>query len=256
MAFPAIIDVRQGVQASDTTSWSLTYPTLAAGDLILFWIGQDGTAAGLPTATGFVTGADAGAASACRLCYGKALAVGTESGSFTVTLATAEQGCWKTCSVRGWEGTLGATFSTAATADSNSGSVEYVNGTNGTSGTPDPPSSTLRLWGAEETLWFAAACTDNGSNLFTSTLPTGYTVLGTSQANGQAAGATLNVAYKESVATNEDPSSFSIAPASDEWAANVIAVRQRIQPTFAGSSRAQAELAARGYTRSQAASGA
>src|ERR1041385_497982 len=95
MAFPTIADAdtKSGTVTTNSTSWTITFPTnIAAGDLLLLFIGSDG----FPgfSAPGF-TLVSAEEISACSIYLLGKVAVGTETGTFTATAGGGEQGGWR-----------------------------------------------------------------------------------------------------------------------------------------------------------------
>lgn len=233
MAFPTIADAdtTSGEQASNSSSWTLTYPgNIAAGDLLILIAAIDGgPTATLPagwTRIGFPEGA-------VVLQAAKKKADGSESGTFTMTLSASEQGAWRIFRIPAatWEGTLGT--ETFFGNDANSGGAAAV-GTFGTSSTPNPPSLDPATWATEDTLWIAACAVDTSRTI--SGYPSNVTDRQTVQVSGGSNGATLGVATVESASASLDPDTFAIS-ASDDWAVVTIAIRpsasvtQNISPT-------------------------
>jgi hypothetical protein len=129
MAFPTIqgADTKNGTQASNSTSWTLTYPTnIASGDLLLAFIGSDGGGAYDGTALSFPAGWVVVAAnrdsSSNNVSFAIAakIAAGTETGTFTVTMRATEQGGWRVFRITGW---YGSGLPSAGTTSLNDGSV-------------------------------------------------------------------------------------------------------------------------------------
>lgn len=211
MAFPTVqdSDTKNGTQTSNSNSWTLTYPTnIAAGDLLIAFVGSDGQPSPtFPTGwTAIGAGRWLATASAATLIAYYKIADGTESGNFTLSLSTSEQGAWRIVRITGWHGT---TPPEAGTANANN------------TDTPDPPSLSPS-WGAADTLWFAAEAADGGATSV-STYPTNYTN-GFSDSSGGGTGGHLGTARRNVNATSEDPGTFLLS-ATEQWAAQTIAVR-------------------------------
>lgn len=225
MAFPTVqtADAQSGVQTSNSTSWTLTYPTnLASGDLILAFIAADGS--GAQTSTGFPSPwanwvINNSSGSAVSMCVGAKISDGTETGTFTWTANASEQGGWRLIRVTGW---YNHTLPTFPTLDSDGLSSKFASATSGT--TPNPPSNDPANWDVEDTLWFAVAAVDTSRTF--SAWPSGYTPGNNTWDNvsGGAGGASLSVQYRTNAAASEDPGTWTIS-ASDDWATLTIAVR-------------------------------
>lgn len=225
MAFPVVqtSDAQSGVVTSNSTSWSLTYPTnLANGDAIVAFIGRDGGTGVGTWPSGWVA-VEINATATC-LVYAKKLSDGTETGSFNVTGLPSEQGGWRTLRITNWEGTIGTSFGVGAGAAS--GSVQTTAGgtATGASSSPDIPSGNPANWDVEDTLWIAACAVDTSRTF--SAWPSGYSPGDNTWDNvsGGANGASLSVQYRTNAAASEDPGAWTIS-ASDDWAVALIAVR-------------------------------
>jgi hypothetical protein len=218
MAFPQVVDAdtKSGVVTSNSTSWTLTYPTnLASGDLILAFMATDG----VPNPTfpaGWLVSAKTAPGSAAKLIFAKKLSGGTETGNFTVTLDASEQGSWRVFRITGWEGTIGTSF----VNDSFSGAVLANATASGTSANPDPASLDPVNWATEDTVWFAACAVDTSRTISVYPLAD----RNTADVSGGAGGATLGVCSKNDAVSSLDPGTFTIS-ASDDWAAATVAVR-------------------------------
>ena len=220
MAFPQVsdADTQSGLQSTNSTSWTLTYPTnLASGDLILGFVATDGVA--VPTWPSGWEAEDRGSGDN-ELYWAKKLSDGTETGNFTLTLDATQQGCWRVLRITGWQGTLGTVWDNIT----NGGAViaPRLNANIGTDTAPDPPSFDPANWGVEDTLWFAIASSDHGATTYTG-FPTSFTNT-SAQESGGAGGAALGTARLESAAASVDPSAFT-TDASEQWVAQTIAVR-------------------------------
>lgn len=219
MAFPTIqtADTKNGTVVSNSTSWTLTYPTnIQAGDLLLLFVASDGNnsinVGGLPAGwiqsdtVPFNHDGDG----AVTVMFSCKLATGAETGDFTMTVSSSEQGAWRIFRVTGWSGTI-ATGVASANA-----------GGGGSSLTPDPPSLSPG-WGALDILWFAACGVDTSRAI--TGYPANYNLVNTSDASGGSGGATLGLAARNlNTGLAENPGTFSIGT-SDDWGAITIAVR-------------------------------
>src|ERR1044072_5783475 len=138
MAFPQIADAdtKSGTVTTNSTSWTITFPTnIAAGDLLLLFIGVDGTT-DTWTATGFTQFAAVGP-TVCTVVLMGRVAAGTETGTFTANSNASEQGGWPIFRIpaASWfGGTLNVGGGTAN--DSNGLATQ---GEVGASRNPDPP---------------------------------------------------------------------------------------------------------------------
>lgn len=218
MAFPVVqtADTKNGTQASNSSSWTLTYPTnIAAGDLILAFIGRDGGGGGASWPAGWVSQIFLGSG-ANTLESAKKSATGSETGNFTVTLSGSEQGGWRVFRITGWGGTLGTLGGNAA----GSGDVVNSAGASGSSLNPDPDSLDPNNWATEDTLWMACVSLDTSRTISVYPLPD----LQTADVSGGSTGATLGICMTNSAVSSLDPGTFTIS-ASDDWAASTLAVR-------------------------------
>lgn len=226
-AYPQVVDqdTQTGTVTSNSSSWTLTYPTnLQSGDLILALVATDGSTGGASWPSGFVTAMNS--PGAVSLHGAKKVSGGTESGSFTLTLPGSEQGSWRVMRIIGWEGTLGTTFYNSATDGSVSGLVG--NAAVGASTFPDPPPLDPSNWGSDPTLWISAMAADTSRTV--SAYPSNLTTDNGYLASGGAGGATLGWARTESVLKSLNPDTFTIS-ASDDWAAATIAIRGYTPPS-------------------------
>jgi hypothetical protein len=220
MAFPQIVDAdtKNGTVASNSTSWTLTYPTnLASGDLIIALVATDGNPTVTLAGSGWFSVTPIDAINTGLSLYKKA-SVGTETGTFTATLSATEQGAWRIFRITGWEGTLGSSWT-----GSSAGAVTTDNvgpGVTGVSANPDPPAVNPANWDVEDTLWFAAIAVDTSRTISVYPLAN----RNTADVSGGAGGATLGVCTTTSAVASLDPGTFTIST-SDDWAAATIAVR-------------------------------
>jgi hypothetical protein len=223
VAFPTVedADTQNGTVTSNSTSWTLTYPTnLASGDLIVAALGTDGNT--LFTGVTFPAGFEKfrmASGTACNLLVGLKISDGTETGTFQVTL-NSEQGGWRVFRITGWFGSGLPTGNNVTSAVNGTGAA--LVGSSGASSTPDPASLNPTDWDVEDTLWFALMAADTSRTV--SAFPTTWTDT-FSDVSGGAGGATLAGARIENnVVAAVDPGTFTIS-ASDDWACITLAIR-------------------------------
>ena len=197
---PEVVGIENTVSSSGTTP-SITLPSgISSGDVIVIFVGVDGT----PTAsiTGFsqdIAAVGGWAASATYYVFSKT-ADGTEGSSVTLTLSASEVVC-----ASAWVVTNADDISFSTTATS-TGSV-----------TPDSPSLTT-----VPTLWLSSFATDNGTPTITS-YPSGYEN-GQSLSGGSNFGSPrLGVASKLQTSASEDPPEYTIS-ISHNWVAVTVAI--------------------------------
>jgi hypothetical protein len=211
VAFPQIVDAdtKNGVQTSNSLTWTLTYPTnLQSGDLILALLASDGNT--LPVwPLGFVQ--RDGNTGAVSLHWAKKLSGGTESGTFSVTLSASESGGWRVFRITNWGGTLGTDYT--------NGDATRDLGTFDTNANPNPGEHSP-TWGAADTLWIAACGVDTSRTI--SVYP--LTGRNTADVSGGSGGATLGVCTTESAVGFLDPGTFTISN-SDDWSTSTTAIR-------------------------------
>lgn len=218
MAFPTIADAdtKNNVVASNASTWTLTYPTnIAADDLLVMFLGIDG---GLytPTATDWVRVDQTGNGTAVTLALLIKKAVGTETGTFSVSIGGSEQGAWRIFRIpaNSW---YGGTL--AGTGISNADGYSEA-GASGSTANPDPPSDNPTNWDVEDTLWIVATGVDTSRTI--SVYP--YAGRNTADVSGGSTGATLGLCTTTSAAASLDPGTFTIS-ASDDWGCITFAVR-------------------------------
>jgi len=218
MAFPVARSARAGVQTSNATSWTLTYPgagdildgggsAIVAGDLILINIGRDGSS-GTGSITDFTPLFDQTDGSARGLTFAK-VAAGTESGTFSYSPGASEQGAWRITVYKTWHGTI-------------SGGVEALGGATGSSANPDPASASPS-WGSADNLWRAVCAHDSGLVTMTA-YPTNYTLNQDGDQSGGGNGAGIGGASRQLATGTENPGAFTMS-ASDGWVAWVVVIR-------------------------------
>jgi hypothetical protein len=218
MAFPQIsdADTKSGTVIANSTIWTITYPTnVAAGDLLLLFIGADGTTDF--SATGFTALAASQLSAVSVLLLGK-VAVGTEAGTFIVTATAAEQGGWRIFRIpaASWFG--GAL--TTGIGGSNESNGLSCTGDGATSSNPNPALLNPANWDVEDTLWIAAIGVDTSRTI--SVFP--LAGRNTADVSGGAGGATLGLCSTTSTVASLDPGTFTIS-ASDDWVSLTVAVR-------------------------------
>jgi hypothetical protein len=216
MAFPILRSTRVTLQATNSTSWSLVYPTtsditdsgtnpIEAGDLILILVGRDGT--GTTSAVSGYTRLLFNAASGqnAAVVFAK-VADGTESGTIAYT-TTTEQGAARFFVYKNWFGDI-------------TNGVEVGGVTTG-SGTSADPASFGPSWGLNDNMWLAFLSHDSGSIIVTG-FPANF---GDSRHDvaGGATGAGLATASLDSAVATLDAGPFTLG--SEQWATGVIAIR-------------------------------
>jgi trimeric autotransporter adhesin len=221
MAFPTIqtADTKNGVVTVNANSWTLTYPTnIAAGDLLLAFVGTDGTPGSISFTGGF-TAYWQNAVSAAYLIVGAKIATGSETGTFTFDMDVSESGGWRVFRITGWFGsglpTSGSITGTAKDADGLS-----MIGTSSATANPDPPNLDPANWATEDTLWFAACGVDTSRTISVYPLANNNTA----DVSGGSGGATLGLCTLNDAVSSKNPGTFTIS-ASDDWGAATVAVR-------------------------------
>jgi len=233
MAFPTVqtADTQSGTVTSNSTSWTITWPTnLASGDLILLVVATDGN----PSLSGSPFGSFVSVqidSAANHLSFSKKVSDGTETGTWTVLLSASEQGAWRIFRITGWEGTLGTVFANNAS----SGAVVAVTN-NGTDANPDPLSVDPFNWTTENTLWIAATSVDTSRTISVYPLAD----LNTADISGGAGGATLGICMANDTVSSKDPGTFTIST-GDDWLTATIAIRPAVGAAVVGNGLGQAQ---------------
>ncbi len=237
MSFPQIsdADTKFGTVTTNSTSWTITYPTnIAAGDLLLLFLAADGNP--IFSATGFTSMMSVQTSSAVGLYLLAKVAVGTETGTFTAALTATEQGGWRMFRIpaAGWFG--GSLISGIGNGPADSDGLSLI-GTGATSGNPDPASLDPANWATEDTLWIIACGVDTSRTI--SAYP--FAGRNTAEVSGGSTGATLGICTTTSATPSLDPGTFTIS-ASDDWEALTVAVRPAAaagggKPWTAGATR-------------------
>lgn len=224
MAFPIIqtADTKTGTVASNSSSWTLTYPTnLAAGDLILAFVSTDGDTDTTPSwPADWVQLVSGASVRAQTLILAKKKSLGTETGTFTLGLPASEQGAWRIFRITGWEGTIGTAWSGAG-----QGAVAGIASVPSSSDTPDPPNEG-GAWGSADNLWFAVCSVDTSRTISIYPLPDNQTA----DISGGANGATLGICTTNSAVALLDPGTFTISTADDWEAATVVVQPGAVTP--------------------------
>lgn len=230
MAFPVIqaADSQHGVVTTNSTTWTLTYPTnLASGDLILVLLASDGQGA---TSTDSPAGFNvwsAGTGAAVSFIVAAKVSDGTETGNFTFSADASEQGAWRTLRITGWYGgSLPASSQNIGIRqDADGFSINsYVFSTGTSSANPNPPALNPGNWDVEDTLWVVLAAVDTSRTF--SAWPTSYSPGDNTwdDVSGGSNGASLSVQWRNNATASEDPGTFTIS-AADDWMAITVAVR-------------------------------
>lgn len=235
MAFPVIqtADTKNGTVTSNSSSWTLTYPTnLASGDLILAFVATDGNstsggAPGLPANWNSYYGHDGGG-NVTGIIAAK-ISDGTETGTFSMTLSASEQGGWRIFRITDWFGSGIPATDSGLTSTAKNGDGLSVFGAGSASSTPNPPSLDPANWATEDTLWFATCHVDTSRTI--SVFP--LADLNTSDVSGGAGGATLGLCTLNDAVASKDPGTFTIST-SDDWVAATVAVRPAAAATAGG----------------------
>jgi hypothetical protein len=222
MAYPLIqsVDTQFGTVTVSDATWDVTYPTnLADGDLIILLIATFSNPSITPPAN-FIGGVQNVAGSTTRLLFAKALADGTETGNFTVTLGTARQGAWRTYRITNWYGEIGTTFD--GTTSDGSVTCRFPGGSTSTSAAVNPPDMDPAGWDTEDTLFFApfAATASPTISAYPANMPGSQSA----DVSGGASGATLGVATASITAASFNGDDYTIS-ASVEWGIQPLAVR-------------------------------
>ena len=200
---PQLVGIENTVSAAGTTP-SCTLPSgISSGDIIVVFVGVDGS----PTASisGFTQqiAESAWAASASYFVFSK-VADGTEGSSVTLTLSASETAC---VSIWAISDATQISFSSAATS---TGSVN-----------PDSPSLTSGF-GNVTTFWISSFATDNGTPTIAS-FPSGYSNGQSLSYSNSFASPRLGVAGKIAQAATENPPQYTISE-SHNWCAVTVAI--------------------------------
>jgi hypothetical protein len=184
-----------------TTSFSVTLPSgIASGDLLLMFIGVDGSTKGL-THTGWTELGYSTADSEQRYILGR-IADGSEGATASFTNSVSESAGANTYRITGNRN--GLTTSEIAV----SSVVDYTN----TTTTADPPSLTPS-WGSAENLWFAVVITNDSAITSIVSYPTNYALGQLTNIVGSGGGGSAREAIMSAArlltASSEDPGVFT-----------------------------------------------
>jgi hypothetical protein len=228
VTFPSARSAHAGVQAANSTSWTLTYPisgeildggadTVVAGDLIVINIGRDGTT-GTGSISGYGLNFNVAGGTACRGLTFTKVADGTETGTTSFAPGASEQGAWRITVYKDWWGTIATGFAVST-------------GATGASANPDPDTLNPASWDVEDTLWRAVCAYDDGRPTI-SAFPSGYTLNQDGDASGGSGGAGLGGASLQNAVASENPDTFTKTGTGStaDWVAWTIAVRPAAPP--------------------------
>lgn len=203
MAFPQVTrGTAYNSAGSSLTAHPIPVPaSVASGDLLVIMASVDGNA-GTVSMTGFTELLSDPHSSSVRLWIGYKIAVGSESG--TITLTTPSEQCtaqmWK---ITSWHGTT----------------PPEVTSAEGTSANPDPPSLSPS-WGSADTLWIAGLSMNGGpGTVSVYSLPDNQVV-----ENSGGSGSSGHAFCSDELAqATLDPGTFTCT--SQAWLAFTLAVR-------------------------------
>lgn len=220
MAVPAIAtaDTKFGTVISNSTSWTVTWPTnIAAGDLIILCVAADGNPTVTPAGVWSRSNVSIPSGNAVSCSYFAKKAAGTETGTFTVSLSATEQGAWRIFRIPAaqWFGDAGANGWFDALAD------DWVWA--GTASPINPGVINPGYWDVEDMLIISALAIDTSRTI--STYPTNMPNLRTADVSGGSTGATLAVAMANVTGASQFDSDAWTPSASDDWAHLYIVVR-------------------------------
>lgn len=213
MAFPQVANQTAGTQSTNSNSWStdVTVPAHNSGELLMLFIGVDGTPTVTPTSingVAWTTLVDHPTAGVAKLWVGYLFATSNQATplAFTINLNNSEQGRWRVPRITGAHATTPPEASIS----------------NGVSGQPTSPVLNPVNWDVEDTLWYTLAGGDDGNTALTS-IPADYTDQ-FGDASGGGNGAWLFGGRRELAAASEDPGIFQL-DRTTEWSAATVAVR-------------------------------
>jgi len=190
--------------------------SIASGDLLLVGVCGGGTSSITYDAiTGWTKIVDGSVFAAQRWAWFKRKADGTEGGSVNVSHNGSDAhltGLFVRIAAASWYGDLSTGVQVGGTASSFNSSPN--------------PGTTTPAWGSADTLWIAAMAADDDDGGLNS-YPTSYDDNQTLAMNTLGGGSTqcrLAIATRELAIDSENPGAFGL-PATEQWAAGVIAVR-------------------------------
>lgn len=218
MSFPAILSLTPTIFGANTTAHQVAMPAVvAAGDLLLVFFTNDGSATVTNPGGGWASRGTATNGTAVRASVYAKIAVGNEGGT-TVNFVTSatEQAAAQVYRISGWGG--------------DARDVQVSPTSTGSSTAPNAASLDPG-WGAGEVLWIAFAGYSSGATV--SAYPASFTdgTLTRSATSGTTATAEVATARRETRAANEDPGAFTLT-SSSAWVAMMAAIRSRAIPRF------------------------
>lgn len=230
---PHLVSYTSGTQTSDSTSWSASYPgDIRAGDLILFCTSADGTASPSSFSSHTFISSSFNNGSAVTGSFNKRTADGTETGSFTVTMSAAEQGCWRCIRIANWGLWLGVNW---ANSDPSGGSVSLSGVTSGIDDSVEPSAMTPFNWSllTFQTLIVIGICTDG--TVTTTTNPTSISnpqvgapyidFGGPAQSSGGANGVGLHLCARAAVGMATEFMSAATLSGAEDWVSSTFAIQ-------------------------------
>ncbi len=209
--FPQVVTSSTSTSIN-TQSHSVTLPSgIAANDGLIILFQHDGTTIEEDATLSGWTRADYVSVSTSALAIFTKLAVGSESGSVTVTTTTGERAAHVALRIDSW-------FENISTG------IEISSGATDTSTAPNPDSLTP-AWGALKTLWIAVYGQNNGGT--TSGYPTNFADNQLNASTGDGSGEVqVACASKEELTATQDPGAFTSSK-SAAWRALTIAIRPK-----------------------------
>lgn len=227
-----VLDTKSGTVAVDSNSWTLTYPTsLSRDELILLVAAIDGsTTVTLPA--GWQTMRSANNSGIVSQIVAAKISLGTETGTFTMSLSASEQGAWRIFRIKRWYGFAGLS-NAFATQGQNDGLAVTPSTSGGTGSDTAPTTSncipmepTIKWAPRSEVLWFAIAGIDASADVTAFPLPDNQS----EDTSGGANGTTLAICTQNTLGDNanfsafDPPSNYTISPAAS-WITIMFAVR-------------------------------
>ena len=207
-AFPVVAATANSTETADVTTHTVNLPaSIGAGDLLVAFACVDAS----PTITepsgwSVLHSTANGSANTGAIWY--KVASGSEGATMTFATSAGQQSAHITWRVTGHGHSASAPNSgTAAT---------------GTDANPNPPSLTPAA-GAQDYLWVVTECNDNGQETVTA-YPADYTSNQLNINNGNVAGAAQAVASRNLNTTTQDPGTFTITTATEQWVTQTLAI--------------------------------
>ena len=206
MAFPSIAGTQTSVETASVAAHDVTLPaSVAADDILIAWVFQDGASGGFSWPAGWTEVLDSAVVSTeASVTVGWRRATGGET-TVQVTSVNAERSTHIAVRITGAHTTTAPEFSATAT---------------GTSANPNPDSLNPTNWDVEDTLWIAWQANDLQA---TTVFPYANNNVSTSTTDVTSASYGA-ICSTESAVASIDPGTFTIG-ASDQWRAGTIAVR-------------------------------